>query len=110
MAQQSRVGEHKTHIYNKDGRQIVRYHTTDVVSYNAENIILNSGGWRTSTTKSRMNQASAEFGLGFGVYQKDSAWIVRFGGNEEMFEDGMALDRRNHSIHYQGSEYFKTAS
>ena len=35
----------------------VRYHSTDIVTYRKDgSIVLSSGGWRTSTTKERINE------------------------------------------------------
>jgi len=51
------------------------YHSTVVVEISKKNIILNTGGWNTSTTKRRMNQASKHFSLGFNVYQKNFKWF-----------------------------------
>ena len=39
-------------------------------------ITLNSGGYRTATTKRRMNEVSKEDDLGFKVYQKNGDWYV----------------------------------
>jgi hypothetical protein len=76
MAQQNRIGTHKTTIYAEGGYAKVKYHNTDVVSFNDKEIILNTDGWRTPTTKTRMNQTSRQFNLGFNVYQKDWEWYV----------------------------------
>ena len=53
---------------------------------NAERIILRTGGWKTVTTKTRMNQAASEFNLGFMVSQEDYAWFVRYGDKVLPFE------------------------
>lgn len=46
-------------------------------------ITLNTGGWRTRTTKDRMNQFSAQFcGNAFRVYQDKGVWFVLVRGNE----------------------------
>ena len=51
-------------------------------------IQLNSGGYRTTTTKRRMNQCL----LGHRVYQRDFAWYVSApDGTVRPFEDGMLL-------------------
>ena len=71
----------------------VRYHQTDVVKFNHEKIILNSGGWNTFTTKTRMNQASNQFGLGYYVYQRDFDWYVDYNGRTLEFFRHMELDR-----------------
>ncbi len=55
----------------------VRYHETDVVTYHRvgwndeEYVTLNSGGWRTVTTKARMN----EYGP-VPIWQRDGLWYV----------------------------------
>lgn len=71
----------------------VKYHATDVVTFDKDTITLNSGGWRTVTTMRRMNHASGTFGLGFGVHQKDFAWFVTYGGTVIPFQDKMTLSR-----------------
>ena len=93
MGQTSVVGSHKTAIYQENGMTKVKYHSTNVVSWDDEYIILDSGGWQTVTTKLRMNQASIQFGLPFGVYQKDFKWFVDFNGKTYPFSDGMKLTR-----------------
>lgn len=69
------------------------YHRTAIVIVNADRTIrLDSGGWKTATTKLAMNQASNQDELGFEVFQRDFAWIVRWQGREIPFTDGMVLD------------------
>jgi hypothetical protein len=59
----------------------VKYHGTTVVCVNADgSIILNTGGWKTSTTKKRMNQAASQFGLGFYVWQDKGEWFAKRSG------------------------------
>ena len=95
MARHNKIGEHKTSIYTDNGFIIIKYHETDVVKFNYDKIILDSGEWRTHTTKTRMNQASNQFGLGFGVYQKDYQWYVYVWATGESldFFDGMEIKR-----------------
>ena len=79
MAQQYKVGAHKTRIYTDDaGYKCVLYHSTNVVRFNNDYIILDTGGYFTTTTKSRMNQASHQFGLGYHVYQSNYDWYVDY--------------------------------
>jgi len=93
MARQNSIGKTATTISAADGYTIVTYHQTQVVKVNDAKIILNSGGWRTNTTKTRMNQTANQFGLGFQVYQKDFEWFVDFNGKVHEFTDNMVLDR-----------------
>jgi hypothetical protein len=47
------------HIKYEDGTEAVRYHNTDVVTFLQNgNFVLNSGGHRTKTTKSRILEHS----------------------------------------------------
>lgn len=68
------------------------YHDTPVVGvFSNGEIMLNSGGYRTRTTKLAMNQASNQDNLGFQVYQRKSHWYVSWRGQELPFEDNMVL-------------------
>ena len=93
MAQTRKVAGRATSIRTEDSFTNVRYHNTDVVSFNDRCIVLRSGGWHSATTKLRMNQTSNQFGLGFNVRQKSFGWFVDFKESSYPFEDGMALLR-----------------
>lgn len=94
MAQQHQVGRTATTISTEDGETRVTYHSTAVVKFTAKRVTLNSGGWMTATTKTRMNQASRQFGLGYSVFQKMYVWYVRLpDGSGVPFEDGMTFKR-----------------
>jgi len=80
MGQTQRVSGVATSIRQEGADTVIRYHATDVVRFNARRIILDTGGWRTSTTKARMNQAANQYGLGYCAYQKDFAWYVEYQG------------------------------
>ena len=93
MAQTQTVGTHNTTVSNIEGFTNIVYHSTPVVQFNDDKIRLNSGGWETATTKTRMNQASHEYNLGFEVYQVNFTWYVDYKGETIAFTDGMKLDR-----------------
>ena len=83
MGQVTTVGKVATSVKrDEQGTLTVRYHWTDVVTVTAKGkITLNHGGYMTHTTKTRMNQTSFQFGLGFQVYQKDFHWFVAIDGH-----------------------------
>ena len=87
MAQQSTVGKTHTTIPTENGVTRIVYHSTAVVSFDDKLIFLRTGGWRTATTKTRMNQASNQFGLGYYVYQRKGSWYVDFRGTTFNFFD-----------------------
>jgi hypothetical protein len=65
----------------------VRLHRTHVVTIHADgSYTLNSGGWRTVTTKSRINDYAPA-----RVTQRAGEWFVTLGGIEVDFRDGMTL-------------------
>ena len=91
MAQTQRVSGVKTAIHHNTGKDNDRiqvwYHSTCVVEFNSHLIKLCTGGWKTVTTKRRMNQASNQFGLGYGVYQKKGDWFVDYKGKTVPFDN-----------------------
>ena len=82
------IGTHKTEVFTENGVTYVKYHNTRVVAFSENAIILDTGGWFTPTTKTRMNQTSNAFGLGFQVYQKNYEWYVEnINGNVQHFKN-----------------------
>lgn len=82
MGQMQRIGKHATTVKVEQGVGRVTYHDTDVVVWNEKIVTLNTGGWRTATTKARMNQTSNQFGLGYQVYQEKGEWYIWFPGTD----------------------------
>ena len=72
----------------------VRLHSTYIVKFRANgDVIIDSGGWRTVTTKERINRyAFAD--TPDGVYQEDFDWFVRMGDEVLPFRDGMTRQTR----------------
>ena len=92
MARLNTIGRFKTTIFvDSDGLMTVKYRDTAVVKFDHQKIILNAGGWRTYTTKMRMNQASNQFKLGYRVYQKEIQWYVEYKGKIIRFDDDVAV-------------------
>lgn len=93
MPQMNTLSNYRTTISALDGWTCVTYHSTIIVKYNDAQIVLNSGGWHTQTTKRKMMQASNQFNLGFKVEQRDGNWFVHYQGKILSFVDGMILRR-----------------
>lgn len=70
----------------------IQYHMTTVVEIYKRAFILDSGGFRTKTTKARMN---ATLGDAYCVYARKGQWYVedRNTGEAVPFEDGMIVKR-----------------
>ena len=81
MSQQQTLGKTATTAARDEkGNLLVTYHSTVVVKASHNGILLNTGGWKTATTKTRMNQASNQYDLGYRVFQKDYEWFVTYQG------------------------------
>lgn len=77
------VDRNTLRIKYKDGTEAIRLHNTDVVTFMPSGEIqLNSGGWRTPTTKERINKFANT-----GMYQEKGVWYVA----GSMFYDNMIL-------------------
>lgn len=88
------IGKTATTISQRDGKTIVTYHSTDIVSFDAKEIVLNTGGWRSNTTKTRMNQTQNVFQLGYHVYQLAGKWLYRYKGQDIPFDQNvLTLER-----------------
>ena len=100
MARWNEVGKHATTVLTNDkGVTEVVYHDTCVVAFDSDTITLDTGGFKTPTTKVRMNQASNEYDLEYGVYQKDWVWYVEYNGTAREFDGNTAVLDRNEPPH-----------
>lgn len=72
---------------------VVKLHNTDIMTFHPNNSIkLDSGGWRTVTTKARMNEFLPRCWM---VYQENNIWYVAYrkadAEKDWTFEDGIVL-------------------
>lgn len=87
MAQQSVVSRNNTTIA-KDGEDtVVTLHQTEVVRFNDKRIVLNTGGWLTTTTMTRMTQASRQFNLGYSVGRSGGKFNITLPNGKEISTD-----------------------
>ncbi len=71
--------------HNSNNERVIRYTRTDIVKIKPNgDIILNSGGWQTVTTKRKINQLLPS---GFYLYQSKFQWFI----NDAPFIDGMKI-------------------
>lgn len=82
------IGHNTTIRQRLDGAIAVRYHATDIIVYHANgDTVLSSGGWRTNTTKQRLNALTTA-----SIYQHQYVWyIARPGMDTVPFVDGMVI-------------------
>lgn len=82
-------------VINGESKLSVILHFTEVVRFDKvqNKVFLSSGGWRTPTTKTAMNNALKQLesltGQSLpGVFQKKGEWFL---SNGQEFQDGMEL-------------------
>jgi len=77
-----------------DGQTIaVQHHFTDVVTYlPGGDIVLNTNGWRSVTTKARLNTHTPAW---LQIYQEDWTWYVSsaYAGLTVEYRDGMIVHK-----------------
>lgn len=72
----------------------IRFHNTDVVTISPQNIYtLNNGGYRTPSTKNRINEYAPVI-----VWQRDFRWYVHTLGGQVDFYNGMQVDERGSEL------------
>lgn len=94
MPRMDKLSSYKTvWIDNEEGGLVIYQHTKIVEWDNNGNVTLNSDGWETVTTKRKMNQASNQFCLHFGVIQRDHKWFVTLDCSEDIpYYDGISFN------------------
>lgn len=101
---QSRKVGNNTYVENLgDGVIGVRLHSTHVVIFSDHRLVLNTNGWRTVTTKDRIN---VYLPGGWFVEQKDYYWYlcqhIRVGDGDAVrrvpFYDGVTIDTNENRV------------
>ena len=93
---EDRVSKISAWVMDKDsGDWHLILHNTVIVSSTKDGVILNSGGWRTLTTKNYMNMGLREtsHAKGYMVHQDRGVWYVGKGWNDHshVFANGMMI-------------------
>ena len=62
-----------------------------VYDHNTQALKLNTGGWYSVTTKSRLNAILQGLIVGASVFQRDFNWFLNYNNSTHNFFDGMIL-------------------
>ena len=62
-----------------------------VYDHNTQALKLNTGGWHSVTTKSRLNAILQGLIVGASVFQRDFNWFLNYNNSTHNFFDGMIL-------------------
>ena len=80
-----------TEVYTNDNNaSLVYLHGNHIATVTDAFVTVFDGGWRTNTTKSRLNVIINEFcdALTDGVFQKDYQWFIKDNNEVVEFESG----------------------
>lgn len=92
----SRKMGNNTYLKRRDERTIaLKLHETDVLTYTPDGVTYNTGGWQTTTTKSRLNEYGRD---GYKVWSDKGQWKlfgpVWYGQKPDpvvIYEDGLTI-------------------
>ena len=93
------AGSNTTVSYNENTNCSSVYlhgHQIATVDHNTNAVKLDSCGYETVTTKSRLNALLSEVKYGCKVFQKNWEWFVSYNNQTLDFFDGMILIDANH--------------
>lgn len=77
-----------TYVIQNGLNYCIRLYNTDIITFTPNgSIILRSGGYRTATTKNRIN----EFAHGLHITQEDGLWYVHVKDQTVLFTDNMVV-------------------
>lgn len=77
-----------------DGAIVIRLHHTDIIVKKDGNVSLYTGGWKTVTTKDRLNNCTENI----YVYQEKSIWYVQTPKETVQFFDGITIDAKGNIL------------
>jgi hypothetical protein len=75
-------------IIYKNGDRVLQLHSTNIIKWTGDKIILNTGGWNTKTTRARFNEFLPEQ---VKVFNKNGITFVNYCGGIAKFKDGMNI-------------------
>jgi hypothetical protein len=88
-----------TEIYscNDTDAILVHLHGNLIAKVTVDSVTLYSAGWRTVTTKSRLNAILSGLGINSYIYQSQYQWYVRniTKGVIDTFYDGYTIERKH---------------
>lgn len=93
ITRSKKVENNTLRIEYQDGSVGIRLHDTDIITIMEDGrVILDSGGWRTATTKARMNSSLNPYWPTFAICTDSGVWHLYKGAYRLCrFEDGIEI-------------------
>jgi hypothetical protein len=97
--------KNNTRLFRHDGGKTyiyftLRLHNTDIITICPQGWELNAGGWRTVTTKHRLNNYGP-----VGVSQVNFEWFIGTHDGDVPFHDGIFIDRKHRQAWCSWKQY-----
>jgi hypothetical protein len=89
------VANNTVEYWNGKRERIIRLHKTDILRFTPDKLIINSGGWKTPTTRERINAFSPGW---LHLHQKRSLWYISTGVATSSFYEGITIDLETKEI------------
>lgn len=83
---------HNTYLLNTNGVITIRLHNTDVLTIAKDKLVLNSGGYRTHTTKGRLNDLLPP---GYSLCAENGLWYLATPSEIYTYADGITITSKN---------------
>ncbi|MFA5049291.1 MAG: hypothetical protein WC516_09770 [Patescibacteria group bacterium] len=91
---QSRKIANNTYLQRRDSDIVVKLHDTDIITYKSNgDIVLNSGGWHTMTTKDRLNN---NLPRELYISQNKGIWYIK----NLRYKDGLTIKASGKILNY----------
>ncbi|MCP4156662.1 MAG: hypothetical protein GY757_53610, partial [bacterium] len=91
-----KVANNTLEYHRENGERVIRLHLTDILTFKSNgNIVFDTGGWKTPTTKNRLNDYQHKI----CIYQDRSIWYCHPANDPNPWEN-----KKKHSLFYDGME------
>ena len=94
---QDRPYGNNTRVQRRGDKIAIKYHDTDIMLFTENLIMIDCQGWRSYTTKERINNNLPK---GYGLYQKHNQWYLWDREKDEslVYEDGIMINTLTNEV------------
>ena len=88
LVSRKKIANNTYELITTTGQRKIRIHNTDILTFDSDKVILNSGGYQTKTTKDRLNKYLPD---NIRIYQKDYQWYILKDNEKIDFADNIEI-------------------
>lgn len=83
---ESKKIQYATWLHNRGSHFAIRHHETDIIKIYPRKTVLDTDGWKSRTTKDRLNEYSPG-----SIWSVNGIWYASFKGKEVVYQDGLTF-------------------